>query len=104
MRIPIKRAWGSEVILSEEDKLTLSEINLKKSNETFGGKEPFDQIFYIDEGVVDAVIGNSIFEWGYSKTFSIKSNTVFDINVVSEHARLFRLAFGRKKHETFEPK
>lgn len=104
MRIPIKTKYGSETILSEEDALTFSELSfldIKKGTEY--EKKPFDQIFYIDDGIVRVMINGSTLEWGYSKTFIIKANVKYQITPKSIPVRVFRLAFNRKRHESFEP-
>lgn len=104
MRLPIKTTWGSETILSEEDKLTFSEMNFKNISKGMDYEtSKFDQIFYVDEGILQVVIGGTTFEWGYSKTFMIKANIKYSIIPLSIPIRVFRLAFGRKKHESFEP-
>ena len=105
MRIPLKTKFGNEVILSEEEEVTFSEMNWNTM--TYGTEyesKPFDQIFYVDEGIVVVTINGTDFEWSYGKSFKIKAKSMCSIRSRSIPTRVFKLAFGRKKYESFEPK
>jgi mannose-6-phosphate isomerase-like protein (cupin superfamily) len=93
MRLPIKTTYGSEVILAEEEWMTLSELTFNKlGKDTDFNKHPYEVLLYIDEGMAEVTIGSSTLQWGYGKSIRINPNTKYKISPISIPLRIIRVS------------
>jgi quercetin dioxygenase-like cupin family protein len=83
LRIPIKTEFGNEVILSEEDWMTLCEMNFKPMATMDEISFNFPIIYYIEEGVAEFTIGDDTIQWGYGKSIKINPNVSHTITAMS---------------------
>jgi mannose-6-phosphate isomerase-like protein (cupin superfamily) len=93
MRLPVKTKWGNEVILAEEEWMTLSELNFNNPGVgTDRGKVDYDILYYIDEGMAEFEISGSTLQWGYGKSVRINAGTTHSITPVSTPLRVIKVS------------
>lgn len=93
MRLPIKTKWGNEVILAQEEWMTLSELNFKDINKgTDYTAYPYEILYYIDEGMAEVLIAGTTLQWGYGKSIRINPNMKHQIIPISIPLRIIKVA------------
>jgi mannose-6-phosphate isomerase-like protein (cupin superfamily) len=93
MRLPIKTTWGNEIVLAEEEWMTLSELNFKNiARGTDYTSHPYEVLYYIDEGMAEVTIGGSTLQWGFGKSIRINPKVKHRITPISIPLRIIKVS------------
>lgn len=101
MRKPIKKDFGSEVIIAQEDWFTAGFLNIGAGKSTSIETADHDIVFYIDDGIAIFTINGMSYEFGWGKTVLIRKGTRYNISSTGSPIRIIKISQAILKDKDF---